>query len=111
MSIGNMSEIDFENIRLLADYNGEYVVNKMIEEISELNVELARIEGLSGEALRRQLFNVLEEVADVTIMLNQFQLYCERHINSDCCEWLDVAIEQKIARALAVLDIRGAEYG
>ena len=77
-------------------------VDKMIEEMSELTKELLKLRAYNDTGLARKLgksfldmrvSKVLEEIADVQIMLNQMQL-----IYGDCTEYEIFKLERLASR-------------
>ena len=62
---------------------------KAIEEMSELTKVLAKILVMGGEV---SLDDLIEEIADVTIMMEQLRLIY--NIDDECCEMMDGKVKR-----------------
>lgn len=89
--------------RALEKYGANAQRRQMIEEMAELTQALCKLTRLAespnwGEAHERAKAHVLEEIADVQIMLNQMQL-----IYGDCTEW-EIKKLERLAERLGMED-------
>lgn len=74
----------------------EKQVDKCIEEMAELTKELLKYRLVKDEDAEERLHRILEEIADVQIMINQMQL-----IYGDASDWEEYKL-QKLAKRLGI---------
>lgn len=89
--------------RALEKYGANAQRRQMIEEMAELTQALCKLTRLAespnwGEAHEWAKSHVLEEIADVQIMLNQMQL-----LYGDCTEW-EIKKLERLAERLGMED-------
>ena len=85
-----MNQIGYEERKqtyahALFRYGPVHQLNKFDEELGEFLTELGRMRNGDGNKA-----NLAEELADLTIMLEQLRLIFE--VNDDVCEWMDKKI-------------------
>lgn len=91
-----MNELNYEEraaiySSAIKQFGAETQITVAIEEMSELTKELCKLRRADG-----QLFNLAEEIADVTIMLEQMRLLF--NVNEQVCDIMDFKLRRLVKR-------------